>query len=288
MKTRLTIMTILALALGTGIVSAFPLFPGVGVFEGTQFEDDDIDFHINNDEDVRITVGDYLVAAVEAYFVNDVLGPLDPAHPYDLNESIDELVAWTAVEVASIDPDTGAMSFIPIQDNTYEYWGDGSMIQFYQGGNDLQVTDITLTLAQAYANATDGTHLWSFSFGNDADSFWTFSPLESGADDPNVVLLLGSGTNVGLVNFALVQTFGQDIFNYVALPCYFGAGVCEPGGDGLVDIIGTGTIQGGRGLTGGAFARSDVDSVVNPIPEPSTLILLGLGLLGAGVVYRRK
>jgi len=89
MKTRLTIMTILALALGTGIVSAFPLFPGVGVFEGTQFEDDDIDFHINNDEDVRITVGDYLVAAVEAYFVNDVLGPLDPAHPYDLNESID-------------------------------------------------------------------------------------------------------------------------------------------------------------------------------------------------------
>jgi len=47
-------------------------------------------------------------------------------------------------------------------------------------------------------------------------------------------------------------------------------------------------IAGGR--TGGAFANIDLDNirVGNPIPEPTTILLFGIGLLGMAGVGRRK
>jgi hypothetical protein len=63
-------------------------------------------------------------------------------------------------------------------------------------------------------------------------------------------------------------------------------------GDNKIDVIGSGDVLGGQFLgagviADGAFAHSDFD-FQKAVPEPATIALLGLGLLGMGVSLRKK
>ena len=42
------------------------------------------------------------------------------------------------------------------------------------------------------------------------------------------------------------------------------------------------------GVTGITYSASFIASPTNPVPEPASMLLLGLGLVGAGLVARRK
>lgn len=275
MKKKLTNLFLVAafLVFGFGSASAFPLYNGTALFPGTQFEDDNLDYLINLDNDpTTIGVGDVLVSAIEFTKILDLNGG---APEYNTNRPADELVALSMIQVTSINGNQW----------TFGEYLNTPMVQVYTGGNInllLGVANQDPTMAQAIAAIQDGTHLWDFSItANDPDTFWSFTDLVGGANSIATMLLTGSSTKVGVANYQLNQVWGDDIFSPIV-------GIALPGGDGLADMVGSGDILGGRGLINGAFARSDVDVNVNPIPEPATMTLFGIGLLSLAAVAKRR
>lgn len=286
------------LLFSAGTASSFPLWPGTGTTAGTIFQDDNRDYLLNlvGNADT-IDIGDVLIAAIE--FPSVEQSPSGPVYATD--QAVDELVAISVIQLKSI-TDIGLSTELwwfgewttDTTDTLYttlDMSTDDSMVKFYSLGS---TTNLQLNLDQSLdtsiASIVDGTPLWSFSVTTDEDTFWVFDPSIPGADSISAVNQLNSTTKVGLLNYALNQTAGSDIFNNIALDA-FTLGLAATDGsidDGLVDMTGSGDILGGGNLNGGAFARSDIDTAVNPIPEPATMSLFGLGLLGLAAISRRR
>ena len=277
-KTLFFIVPLLLLSFGTA--SAFPLYSGDSLLGGTLFEDNNIDFFVDNNRDGLLNAGDDLVSAVEFENIVDLTGG---APAYNLNTAADELVAIASIRLVD---DNFAH---PVLGNV---WSFGEIpgtpaISVYSGGPinlDLFTAGSDPSLAGAIAAVTDGTHLWDFSLAGDLDTYWYFTPLLPAAAQPGVVAGLPSDVKVGLLNYALVNTFNSPGTLFTDLVSVFTLG----GDDGFVDLRGSGDILGGLGLVNGGFARSDIDAVVNVVPEPSTFILLGAGLLGLGIMRKRS
>lgn len=276
---------VVTIAVPASAASALGLLHADGITIN-QLEDNDWEFATG--DDTIVDVGDLLIGMFEIQDVLDVypVGSL----PRDAITNGATFTGVFALKVTSKVNIGGflqwAYTFAPVSDAEWATTGlparshSGTEFLVYSDSSSPFVNPDTGTIAGSLATATEGTLLWELGFRGEAGESWT---ALSATDDISAV-------GPGGLQFASYT----NVTAYHAGPKLLKHDYLTPGADGIggpLGIYSEWQIDGRResGFIGDFDLRTDADMYILPTPEPGSLALLGLGVLGlGGVVYRRR
>lgn len=269
----------------TSVHAAFvPLPPGIAVLE-----DDNIEYVLDANGQLKtsgaLVVGDRLRAVVTFTAVRDGANQ----EFIGLGEPGLELTGISEIEIADINVATGVITFKPSASFEATYGAGAMATLFSQNPGDFDIGCNTISIAACETAATNGAHWLTAGFG-DLDDFWYASsvyPFNLASASIEAVAGAAATAKVGAANYGL--SILANSTGYMFNQQFSDVAAALPGGDdSMVDIVGSGDILGGAGLSNGFFARSDFDFQLNRIPEPGTIAVFGMGLLALGFGVRRN
>ena len=285
MKTKKVAPLLSAIGLGLALASSPASALIQYYFPVTAFQDDDLDFIVDNNQNGVADIGDRIITVFEYSNTQGVLigqGPTAIA-PEELTGVSDVTVVGQVGNTFILAPTVGGLLSGFGAGTAAAVWTDATPdLNVINSGCGTQAQ----CLALAGLGGTDGSTLYAtFGFFGDPDANWTATPVGS-AFTLSTLQTGGSSSVFGSFNYALQVGINNTGFTFGLQSC---APFCGPGGDGLIQVTGSGNVLGGQGLDPTQWtARSDNDTQLVPIPEPGTLALFGLALGGLGLLRRRK
>lgn len=250
------------------------LFPGF-----QQLSDNSAEYMISADQNATLDVGDKLhgifdIETVEQSPVTNDLGG---------SSGNNELTGVFELQVTSKTAVGGGQyvfTFGPSASFESTY-GTGAMVAFYEdSANNYSRVDVGScnTTSCLEGLATDGSLFWVAGIGTGND-FWSAQAV---SDNISLIGAIPAPGNGGFYNVGLSFLTNNSGKQFDQVDCFNGSSIV------LVDMCGSGSLLGKGGAATPFDSFDNVDFTINVVPEPASVMLMGLGLLGMGATAIRR